>query len=351
VLCTQQPAQYARWREKATSGIEAAFPVTAGKKPNARLQRERDKALVPYPADLVAALCAETGWLQECGWSAAPGSREVLYWRRSAALEVGPPVPLRAEHGVAVSMALLALSTSSRNSSGLPSTERVYPQGRLLHKALALAIERTGTCTAAMPLLGRDRGQVGESNHRHAHLLHLDLDGDARLDHVLVWVPAGLGVDGQRALRRVRQTWMKGGVGALQVSLSGAGSAELLRSLDEQFEGRLARALGPAGGAQDWVSATPFVAPRMTKKRGRDSLEGQINEGLTRRGLPSAEVELLDPRGELRLSFRHFVLHDREHAPPKPITHAVRLRFARPVEGPLCLGYGSHYGLGRFETM
>ena len=47
-------------------------------------------------------------------------------------------------------------------------------------------------------------------------------------------------------------------------------------------------------------------------------------------------------------SLRHFVLHDDTLAPPRALRLPLRLRFAAAVQGPICLGYGAHVGLGRF---
>lgn len=352
VLCPQDAPSYAAWLEVSTRRIDEEFPLPATNSPSARLVRDRTNALAPYPADLIAALCAETGWLQDKGWSTPPGSQEVVYWRRTDALEVGA-IHLAATGPATetASFVLLALSTPSRNRSALPTQERVFPQGRLLHKALAAAVDRTDASAEALVLLGRDGERVAQTGHRHAHLLHLDLDGDGHLDHALVWAPAGIGARGLRALRAIRRTYMKGGVGELQVALAAAGNIASLRPLDEAFEGRLTAVLGPKDGALDWISATPFVASRLTKPRGKDSIVGQVQTELERRGLPTAEVDVLSTRGEVRLGFRHHILHDRDHHPPMPVTYALRLHFSQPVEGPVCLGWGSHAGLGRFAAM
>lgn len=351
VLCPQGAAGYRAWRESSMRQIDQRLPLPGTKKPPTKLLKERTKALEPYPVDLVAAICSETGRLQAQGWSSPPGSQEIVYWRRTDALGVGA---VRGANAVRrsdkVSFVLLALSTPSRNRSGLPAERRVFPQGRLLHKTLAAVLDRVGARGEAGVLLGRDGENVARTNHRHAHLLHLDLDGDGRLDHALVWAPAGIGTEGLRVLRTIRRTWMKGGVGELQVSVAASGSIMSLRPLDAFFHGRLSALLGPTGGARQWISITPFVAPRLTKKRGKDSLPAQVQAELERRGLPHAEIAIFPPHDDLRLSFRHHVLHDREHRPPMPVTHAVSLCFDRPVEGPVCLGWGSHYGLGRFAA-
>lgn len=343
VLCPQSAADYTAWRSAAAERLEASVPTAPGKKPSAKVLRDRERALAAYPRDLMDALSVDTGWLQDRGWSAAPGSREVVYWRRSDALEVGRPRAIQPRQAQCVPFALLAISTRTRNRSALPTRERVFPQGRLLHAALASRVRGEDQ---ALWLLGRDRDRAGRTGHQHAHLLHLHLAGDGgeRLDHALVWSPFGLDEDALAVLRSVRRTWMKGGAGELQVAVSAHGSADTLRELDAPFHGRLSRVLGPSGGATAWRSLTPFLAPRLTKRSGKDSVAGQVAAELTRRGLPVAEVEIAPGAP----AFRHFVFHARGHQPPMPVSYDVQLRFARPVEGPICLGYGSHYGLGVF---
>ena len=136
---------------------------------------------------------------------------------------------------------------------------------------------------------------------------------------------------------------MKGG-GDLQVALCGVGDADTMTRVGSRFGRELSCALGPACV---WESATPFVAPRFTKRRGKDSLENQIREGLARRSFPPSEVEVLRTCRE----FRHVVLHDQKQSPPMQIGYSIRLTFEEETLGPVCLGYGSHFGLGRFRAV
>jgi CRISPR-associated protein Csb2 len=344
VLCPLPAPTYASWRADASSRIDQATPRSATKS-KTRGAKNRARALTTFPGDLVAALCAETGHLQRAGWTRPPGSQQVTYRRSRTALEVSPVAAPRRFSAPTVPFALLAIATSTRNRSALPAVDRVFPQGVLLHRALASAVARVGAASQALRLLGRDRGQVARG-HRHAHLLYLDLDGDRRLDHALLWLPDGIDEMGLRALRSVRRTWMKGGVGELQVALAAAGDARLLRGLGRgAARDGLAAVLGPS---DRWVSATPFVAPRFVKGRGKDTLEGQILAALAHRDLPPATIEILPQRAASALSFRHYVLHSSDKSPPRRVSHSVRLTFERPITGPLCIGYGSHYGLGRF---
>ena len=96
---------------------------------------------------------------------------------------------------------------------------------------------------------------------------------------------------------------------------------------------------------------TPFVAPRYLKARGANTLEAQVQDELQCRGFPSADVEVL-PRNASTHRLAHFVLARRRggRAPPQQPFLQLRLRFATPVQGPLALGYASHFGIGRFEA-
>lgn len=199
-------------------------------------------------------------------------------------------------------------------------------------------------------LVGRDETGEPLKGHAHAHLLPIDLDGDRHLDHVIVFAAMKLGVRAQRAVRSLRKTFMKGGVGELQVAVAGVGGLSDLRGIGGGLLNAIEKLLGPSCGASSWVSATPFVPPRHLKKHGRSSLGGQVEEELRVRGFPAATVEVLEWTGET-LALRHFVRRrQRGPQPPIDVGFAIRLHFESPVVGPICLGYGSHFGLGRFSA-
>jgi CRISPR-associated protein Csb2 len=342
VLAPVPPGDYDQWRQAEIDKALAALPLPEGKKPSAKLLKDRSKLVEPYPAGIADCLQVETGWLQKQGWSQPPGSQRVLYWRRSNSVAVAEPATAMPSPRETVRFALLALATTARSRSVLPLRERALPQADLLHQALASRINKSGIGDAG-ELIGMDDNRLPMKGHRHAHLLPLTLLKDDRhLDHILVWAPCGLGDAAQSVLRGIRRTYMKGGVGELSVRYAGSGNASQMLQLP---------ALAPIiGTGISWESITPLVLPRHRKKSGKNSPDGQILAELEERGFPAPV--LIEWLKDQSVEMRHFVRARRTHqAPPENYGYAVRLTFSEPVNGPVCLGYGSHYGLGMFTAL
>lgn len=344
----ERPERYAAWRQAEVDAAVAALGLPVGRKRTVPQQKKLDAVESVYPLDLVACLQCDTAWWQAQKWSQAPGTRAVLYWREANGLEVATPAVPRAAQASRVEMMLLALTTPSGSRSALPTVARTLPQADLFRRGL---LSKLGSAGDPCPeLVGRDAARAPLKGHAHAHIVPLDLDRDGHLDHVVVFARMGLGAAAQRAIRSLRRTYMKGGAGELQVAVAGLGALGDLRSLGTAFSEAIDGFLGPRDGATTWASATPFVPPRHVKKSGRSTLIGQVEEELAQRGLARAEVQLLD-WSDTTLALRHFVRRRRAGPqPPLDVGFPIRLRFDRPVHGPICLGYGSHFGLGRFSA-
>lgn len=348
-LIAPMPAgKYETWRDTAVTKVIQSLPQSApGKKIKSKVQKDIDKAVAPYPQDLVACLQVQTSWLQNTGWSQPPGSQRVFYWRKNNALEVGAPQMPRRSEQPSVEAMLLSLATATGNKHALPSVVRTLPQAELLHKALVSAVAShspvlTGCHEAKNPLRG---------GHEHAHILPLDLDKDGHLDHILIWADMGLDGSAQQAVRAVRKTYAKG-VDSLRVALAATGSLDDLRKLPGQYGEALRDVLGSGNGSTTWVSQTPFVPPRHLKKNGKNALAGQIAAELASRGLPAPlTADVVDPRTPEILRHRHFVRTRRKGQPP-PVDcgFTIRIVFEKPILGPFALGYASHYGLGVFAA-
>jgi len=361
LLAPEPGPVYAAWRATRLEAALANLPALAlpdkktltakDRKPVEQREAERVRAEVPYPADLLACLQTDTNWQRDHGWSQPPGSRRVLYWRAANALRsVGLPAAKPAIDGDRMTFVLLAMSTESGNNHALPTLARSLPQGELLHRTLVSLRQRLCPDLPAPVLTGCDaQRRPLRGKHGHAHVLSLDLDDDGHLDHVLVWAPDGLDRLDQQALRATRKTFTKRGAGELRLSWAAGGSREDLLNLPEPWRSAVHRTVG---AARTWVSATPFVLPRHPKPRGANSVEGQLRAELRARDLPEPlSVEVLQPQQcASARQLRHHV-RVRQHG-PQPVVNAglaVRLTFSVPVEGPICLGYASHFGLGRFE--
>jgi len=351
--------RYDRWRRAAIGAELAKLPAADTTKK--KLTKEEKKALEQrqalegsYPPDLAACLQTTTDWLRQLGWSQPPGSERVFYWRRTEALEAGAPKVCRKPVTVRpVEAMLLSMATASGNNHALPSVIRTLPQAEMLHRALVRAASRHGDVPGKV-LTGYDEsGKPLTEPHRHAHLLPLDLDEDGHLDHILVWAPMGLDAAAQAAVRAVRATFTKGGVAPLRLALAALGNLAELRGLAGVYGEKLRSLVGSSAGAAEWMSVTPFVPPRYLKKRGRNTLEGQVIAELSARGLPEpTDIRVLDPRRDQRqLRIRHFIRSRRQGpAAPVNVAFSLSLRFAEPIKGPLCLGYGCHFGLGLFSS-
>jgi len=303
------------------------------------------------PDDLLAALQIETKTLQSEHWNFPPGSRELIYWRPANALA---HVSARGWSGsVAVDhddTALFALSTDKKRDV-LPLMERALPTMALFRRALLSRVGDEQQLGGCPELTGKDnQGEPLRCKHRHAHFIPLSLDSGSprRIDHVLVYAPMGFGPLAKWGLRRLRTTWAKG-MDDIAVTLIGIGKRDSFRKVGDD-------ALPELGSGTNWVSRTPFMPPRFLKSRGKDSIQGQVRAELQRRGLPDIAVAptVTAPTDESDAGrraqwFRRFARKRQGNAgtPPAGLFH-VTLTLDRSVEGPICLGWGSHFGLGLF---
>lgn len=351
------PEQYSEWQRRQAETALAAFPLPEGsRKPSAKLLRDRERAVAPFPPDLLSCMTKDTAWWKQQGWSQPPGSQRVLYWRRSDALQVGVPERPKPPQYSTVTTMLLSLTTPSGNRSALPPITRTLPLAERVHKQL-VGIVAKGGASDCQVLTGKDeRGNPLHNHHGHAHIVPLNLEKpeDGRLDHILVYAKMGLRGDAQRAIRSLKRTWVKGGVGEFQVAVVGSGDLEMLRRLFDPFEKQVKALLGPPEGCRVWESATPFVFPRFLKPRGKNDYKGQIQAELASRGLPEATSIEVVP--DLTNKLRHFVRRRNHGGVPAPVDdgYGLRLMFAVPLslhdQGPLALGYAAHYGLGLFRA-
>lgn len=207
--------------------------------------------------------------------------------------------------------------------------------------------------------VGRDStGQVARCHH-HAWFLPADDDADGAIDHVVVHARGGFDHAALRALAQLRLVWGHGG-GTLGLTLVDLGSPCELGCL--RRDARRSGLSAQLGAGRVWESVTPFVPPRHSKVRGgvvRDAPIEQVARLLVLHGFPPARVEPLAaeevtrPRPPSPIGWERFrrVRSSGNGSRGADAAFGFRLRFERPVTGPIALGYGAHQGLGQFVAV
>lgn len=325
-------------------------------------------------------LCMETLQLHKERWSDPPGSRWVQYARPRDCFTIEPARRPRACLGVtqpciqvvryALDSTVLPLVTETLAVAEVARRAVIYhlvsvrgrdayggAWSRDAHRARKQPVSLAGALT------GKDDAGRPLSGHKHAHYLPTDEDGDGRLDHLMIFARTGFTDEERRALDRLRQlnTGKKGEERhPLRLLLLGMGTHDEYRP-------------GPLRASQVWVSATPYIATRHAKTRGRDrvdlsspqarakfliaDLRDQIRAVL-RDFDGNADHVQIDPildsggfkvAGRWRpIQFKRFRSRKNGDDGSRRLAGAFRIVFPQPVAGPIALGHSSHFGMGLF---
>jgi len=219
-------------------------------------------------------------------------------------------------------------------------------------------------------------GKTGEGTpsidcHQHAHFLCESCEEDGRISHLTVFAPAGFSNEDELALSRLQKVWGSGGHD-LQLVLLGIGQPRDLGGINEK-----AGQSPILASSKVWISRTPFVSPhhlRIRKPEQKDpvkrtsavkrELERILRKEMDHRNWmkqsasllehikPILDVEnngtILGERFTRWIEFRRQRLKG-EGQKGSTTGYGFRLTFQEPVQGPIVLGYGCHFGLGQFE--
>jgi CRISPR-associated protein Csb2 len=309
-------------------------------------------------------LCMETLQLHRERWSDPPGSRWVPYTRPRDCFKVMPKVCSQrtADHS-RIHVVRYAL-----DSTVLPLVTETLPVAESARRTLmgiyGRLTENDGVRGRSSILSGKDEHGQPLADHHHAYYLPTDEDGDGRLDHLTVYATGGFGQDERRAFDRLCELWA-GREGEdrhpLRLLLLGMGAY-----------GEYAP--GPLRTSKIWVSATPYLATRYAKTRGRNRIDLRSPEAraaflqedlraqlvavrpdLAGEGAPEVTIEPLwdqhhvfEVAGTWRpIQFKRFRRKAGDDG-GRRLTGSFRLIFSKPVRGPIVLGWSSHFGLGQF---
>lgn len=344
------PATPETYRAFRSARLEASgiLPAASGHQP--KLKADQKKLLATLPDDWVSAIGVETSELQAAGWSAPPCARSITYRRPLNALRTTAPTIVRKQPLVQQPQA--------------PTTARFMVYGKPLPRvedAVRLGeFMRAAAMGRAKGLLGPDALPASLSGHGpergvpHSHAFWLpDPNTRGEVEHVLVHARGGFSAEAMRVLTALEQV-SRGEGAPLMIMLEGLGTASL-------FD----HATDLTAEATAWRSVTPYLHPWHLKKPEMRTPEGKAAALLGQlrrewhgrgRGLPEIleihELASVDHGGRL-LRPLHFHRFRRTRGPAQPDTlgRLLEMRFAGPVRGPVCLGYGSHFGLGLFRPV
>ena len=207
-------------------------------------------------------------------------------------------------------------------------------------------------------LSGKDASGEPLQGHGHAFYLPTDEDGDGRLDHLTVWASGGFPDREFQAAVSVNTLNPGGQREPVQLVYEAHGAARDFAGVSPLF-----------GSATRWRSLTPYVLTRHVKFRGKrdanghrtvvDPPEEQIAREVSQRwpdGPGLVRVSTREPRVPISPmrrgqsgGFRPFdYFRYRQGGSNGGGVFNFGLEFDEPLPGPLCLGFGCHYGLGIF---
>jgi CRISPR-associated protein Csb2 len=239
----------------------------------------------------------------------------------------------------------------------LPRIVDALAVGELARLSAMARYGRMNNGTQSPTLSGKDEEGQALRDHQHAYYLPTDEDRDGTLDHLTVYSPRGFNISELDAVLSMRALNPGESKPTINLMLLGMASAQDITAL-------------PFSRSDTWTSITPFVLGRFPKyfRTGQPKLrengwqvDGPIDQvhrewNLRRQLDPDLpEVLSVEPLAFCSLqkrkiswtSFRLWRKWGRGTKTPG-LAYGFRLRFARPVHGPITLGYASHFGLGMF---
>ena len=292
-------------------------------------------------------LLAETADLHAERWSDPPGSRWLVYARPANAFAGKAATQHTLRKTSRITVIRYAL-----DATVLPLVQETLSLGELARQRLQGIYGRKYSGAASAIFSGKTSDGTPLRDHRHAFYLPTDEDNDGRLDHLTIYARGPTNLDGQdpgfeetelHALDGFRWLRQVGGKPDLQLVLLGVGSR------DDWTDTPL------FGHSRRWRSATPFVPPRHHKTRGqkREMPVEQLQDELRRRGFPTPVAVHGLLRCELEGRSIRWIEFRRERlfgggSRGQGFGYGFVIEFAEPVSGPLCFGYGCHFGLGLF---
>lgn len=337
VLCPSLPDDYAIWLQaNQTIGDTTAKP-----------KKTKSKGTVPnLPSSIFEALHAETATLQAEGWLIPPGSRWADYTRQSDCFQSSAVRPTR-QQKKPITVARFAIS-----SAVLPRITQAISVAERMHQTLA---RWSHGKACARVFIGKEANGEPLKGHQHTHIFCELGEKRDSIGFITLYAPMGFDHEAQQVIEDVQRKalWGHGGHD-LELILLGFGDVDT-------FDIPIFRK------AKRWTSLTPFVPTRHAKHYadGRPKLDEdgwpigspaqdlrrlfKEDLGVTPKSIspPDTKITVRPDRSLRTLEFQT----ERNHGNGKRGHQSgvgLSVEFDQDIQGPLALGYGSHFGLGLF---
>ncbi len=314
------------------------------------------------PSRLLNALAVETADLQNRKWDRPPAAYEAIYARdRSASPSViSHPVSRVVKFSKIPrepTVARFLLAGRPR-----PRIEDAVKIGEVMRAAVMSQFgwesdKETGRRFPLAPwqISGRcNRNQsIRDPTHPHAFWLPEDADNDGWIDHITVFIGDGMNEKIRIHLNRITRIWLtpRGHrntrddlkIDEWRLALEGFG-------YPEDFAG----SSGLLATSRRWRSATPFLASGHLKKAGHhgDLVRLMKRRGIDTEGVMIKELTEITVGGRPRRALNFYRFRSRRGEVQRDCSGALlEIELQQAIQGPLALGYASHFGLGTFETV
>jgi CRISPR-associated protein Csb2 len=335
LLAPETPPEYGAWLARQ------ATPAT-------KTKGKAKAKTAALPASVFDALLADTGELKAAGWSQPPGSRWMDFARPAEPFRVAP------QRTPAVDDRRPTVARFAVVSDVPPRITQALSLGERFHRALVSRCDAP-VFTGLDPVTKKPFA----AGHQHAFYLSECDPHRGQVKFLTLYARMGFDAEARRALEQLRQTWGFDGH-KLQLILLGTGERADFGGMSADAGQSL-----PLASASEWVSLTPFVPTRHLKTRHNGtpkldetglaigSPEHDLRRLFKQEGFPEpTKVELVPhlTLGAKRIRWLEFQ-RTRKHgegARAGERGYGFRITFPKPVDGPLALGYGAHFGLGLF---
>lgn len=351
-LCCMSSPEYESWREGMVSSLisqrtddKRAMASLSGKKFKGLTLKEKKELEALVPLTLFQALQVDTSDIKNAGWSGPPGGRWLNYALPADAFQARPRAKVRTTSRPTVACYKL------RSKVPFMIFDTVL-LGELVHDKLVYLSKGCSTFTGC-----DDERQPLKEDHAMilAHGIASNISG-MRITDLTIFSRKGFTPEEEATLRSLN--YLSRGSDRdrdLEVVLTGIGNARTF-----QTEG------GIMGPSTKWISVTPFVPTRCPKysragvpkidEKGLQigSAEHDLRRLLSTEGYPPIRSIMPVTRATVGGSSRSWLSFRRRRTPidRRPLNDVgfgFEIEFEEPIDGPLAIGYGRHFGLGLFR--